>query len=101
MRVISRVRPKELKVKCTGHGNGAGGCGSFLGVSRADVYHTRGSSYDGSGEDYATICCPVCFICTDLSRPPSSWEVFDLPVKTPKKIIAETKKAQADSSSSA
>lgn len=52
--------------KCTGAGNGGGGCGAKLLVSEYDLYRTESHHYDGSSESYTTFCCPQCGVETDI-----------------------------------
>ncbi len=55
--------------KCTGAGNGDGGCGAIILVSGYDIYETS-SSCMGESEKYATFCCPACGMETDIKFPP-------------------------------
>lgn len=71
MKVLKRGRPQKgwsKKCKCTGDGNGAGGCGAQLLVEQADVFTTSSSHYDGSNESYYTFRCGACGVETDLPR---------------------------------
>lgn len=65
MRVIKKGTPQEIRVICSGRGNGKGGCGSTLGVTYDDIYHTQSHTRDDS-TSYATILCPACNKLTDL-----------------------------------
>ena len=56
----------SLKTKCTGAGNGNGGCGAVLLVEEGDLYFTHSSHYDGSNETYITFKCPECGVETDV-----------------------------------
>lgn len=96
MRLISKGTPEEIKVKCTGTGNGGGGCGATLAIEQKDIHRTCHEDYGGGTTYYATICCPECFILTDLSerRIPPRWTKWDdQESKSPKKIVNETKRA--------
>ena len=58
------------KFRCTGDGNGGGGCGAVLLVSQADLYKTSCQSYgDTSPEYFNTFCCPECGVETDVEVP--------------------------------
>lgn len=54
------------KAKCTGAGNGGGGCGAELLVEEGDLYITDSYHYDGSHETYVTFRCAQCGVETDL-----------------------------------
>lgn len=56
--------------KCTGKGNGGGGCGALLLVEATDLYYTYSSHYDGSNEVYITFCCTQCQVQTDIDNIP-------------------------------
>jgi hypothetical protein len=56
----------SIKEKCTGRGNGDGGCESLLLVEEEDIYVTSRSYYDGDIDYYYTFRCPVCGKETDL-----------------------------------
>lgn len=66
MKVLEKGEGWNLKVKCTGSGNGDGGCGSLLLVEENDIYVTAKNYYDGSTDLYFTFCCPVCGTETDI-----------------------------------
>lgn len=51
--------------KCTGAGNGHGGCGAELLVEQADVYMTHCYDYGGGHEVFNTFRCP-CGVQTDI-----------------------------------
>lgn len=55
-----------MEVKCTGSGNGGGGCGSRLLVERGDIYVTHSYDYGGGHDMYYTIRCPECNVQTDI-----------------------------------
>ena len=54
------------KFRCSGKGNGGGGCGALLLVSEYDVYETVSEHYDGSADYYNTFCCSECGVETDI-----------------------------------
>ena len=58
--------------KCTGSGNGGGGCKAELEVSVGDLFKTYSSHYDGSNETYVTFRCPCCRVLTDIANVPGS-----------------------------
>lgn len=60
----------STEVKCTGSGNGGGGCGATLRVDESDLYHTyRSVHYDD--ETFDTFTCINCGVETDLNNVPS------------------------------
>jgi len=70
MKVIKKGREQKgwaKRVKCTGKGNGGGGCGAILLVEQADLYETYSGHYDGSTDTYITFTCSGCGVETDLS----------------------------------
>jgi hypothetical protein len=92
VRVIKEGKPHEIKVKCTGAGNGKGGCCAILGVVADDIYHTQSSARDESTE-YATVCCPACFILTDVDEKkiPGGWKWASKKVETPERILKKVR----------
>jgi hypothetical protein len=78
MKVIKKGREQKgwsKEYKCTGKGNGGGGCGAILLVSEGDLYQTASHHYDGSSEYYTTFRCPCCSVQTDVEDVPSSVKV--------------------------
>jgi non-canonical (house-cleaning) NTP pyrophosphatase len=59
------------EAKCSGKGNGGGGCGAELLVEQTDLFRTSSSHYDGSTDYYNTFKCPNCGVKTDLENVPS------------------------------
>lgn len=55
---------KELK--CTGKGNGAGGCGAVLLVEEGDLFKTSSTARDET-TDYITFECCSCNVWTDVT----------------------------------
>lgn len=56
--------------KCTGAGNGDGGCGAKLLVEKDDLFQTY-ASYMGRDEDwFVTFECPECHVKTDIDKTP-------------------------------
>lgn len=52
--------------KCTGNGNGGGGCGAVLRVEEGDLFHTYRGYYDGSEDWFVTFRCCDCGVLTDI-----------------------------------
>ena len=70
MKVLKPGRPQagwSKEFKCTGGGNGEGGCGAKLLVSEYDLYLTHNYDYGGGHDVYTTFCCPQCGVETDIS----------------------------------
>lgn len=57
------------KFRCTGKGNGDGGCGALLFVEQNDLYETRRGYMDGSTDYYTTFTCSECGVETDVNIP--------------------------------
>ena len=71
MKVIKKGRPQKgcsEEFKCTGSGNGNGGCGAILLVEQDDVFSTSSHHYDGSSEYYTTFKCIECGVWTDIKK---------------------------------
>ena len=71
MKVLEKGRKQKgwsVEQRCTGHGNGEGGCNALLLVEAADLYQTTSGHYDGSTDRYVTFSCPECNVCTDLTK---------------------------------
>ena len=69
MKILKEGREQSgwsREMKCTGEGNGGGGCGASLLVSVNDMYYTYSHHYDGSSETYITFACPSCGVETDV-----------------------------------
>lgn len=78
MKVIKPGRPQKgwaCEKKCTGSGNGSGGCGAVLLVEEGDLFRTESHHYDGSSECYTTFRCPSCGVLTDIKDVPSNVRV--------------------------
>jgi hypothetical protein len=54
-----------MKKRCTGDGNGGGGCGALLLVEEADIFHTESYARDEMTR-YATFMCSECGVLTDF-----------------------------------
>ena len=66
MKVIEKGNNWNLERRCTGAGNGRGGCNSLLGIALDDIYLTYGGDYIEITDIYYTFKCPVCGVETDL-----------------------------------
>lgn len=70
MKTINKGKPWSKKVKCTGHGNGSGGCGAQLLIEKEDLYETSRECYgDSSPTYYTTFACQECGVETDIEVP--------------------------------
>lgn len=92
MKVLREGREQagwSVEARCTGAGNGMGGCGALLLVEEADVYQTQSQARD-STVCYPTFRCSECGILTDLDpKPPRRvWAGKVKPV-TPSEADAE------------
>lgn len=70
MKVLKKgrdVKGWSAELKCTGHGNGEGGCGSILLVEHSDLFETGRHCYDGSSDYFITFRCPECLVMTDIN----------------------------------
>lgn len=60
------------EVKCSGAGNGNGGCGALLLVDVSDLYQTYSSCMGRDEEWHATFQCVECGVLTDIKDYPGS-----------------------------
>jgi hypothetical protein len=70
MKVIKKGRKQKgwsKEFKCTGDGNGGGGCGALLLVEQADVYTTESHCRDEC-DTYHTFQCSSCGVETDIKE---------------------------------
>lgn len=70
MKVLEKGRAQKgwaIEARCTGSGNGGGGCKAKLLVEEGDIYLTHSGHYDGSNEKYTTFRCPECSVETDIA----------------------------------
>lgn len=98
MKVIKKGRPQKgwsNEFKCTGTGNGNGGCNATLLIEKIDLFTTYSSSYDGSNETYVTFECCECGVKTDIKNYPlcerdlpthSKWKDMKKKAKEPLRI---------------
>lgn len=87
MKVLEPGRQQQgwaTEAKCTGSGNGNGGCGAKLLVDESDLFTTSSQSYgDTSPEVYVTFKCAQCGVLTDITNyPRAKWG--DLPKRAPR-----------------
>lgn len=69
MKVVKKGRPQKgwaKKFKCTGRGNGDGGCGAELLVEEDDLFHTLSTAL-WETDYYITFRCSGCGVLTDIS----------------------------------
>jgi hypothetical protein len=88
MKVLERGRPQKgwsTEIKCTGSGNGGGGCGAKLLVEQVDLYKTYRNCRDES-DTFVTFTCCECGVETDL---PSETFPLNLMDKIPDKAKAD------------
>ena len=78
MKVLEKCEGWNLEVKCTGFGNGGGGCNSRLLIEPNDVYMTFSTDYLGDTDSYYTFCCPVCNAETDINAKKIPGRIRDL-----------------------
>lgn len=78
MKTVKKGRKQKgwaKKVKCTGSGNGGGGCGAILLVEQGDLYKTFRHCYGDSYPDvFITFACQECGVETDIEAPSSVTE---------------------------
>lgn len=87
MRVIKQGRPQKgwsMNRRCTGDGNGGGGCGAELLVEEADVFRT----FSDHRDYYATFMCCECLVLTDIEDYPHPLH------ELPSQLGSERKKRQ-------
>ena len=84
MKVLEKGPGWNLKQRCTGMGNGDGGCESLLLVEENDIYVTSHIDMTGDTDYYYTFCCPVCGKETDIMEK-------DLPYSIKSKKLVEYK----------
>lgn len=73
MKVLKPGREQKgwaTEVKCSGKGNGNGGCGALLLVEQDDLYHTESHARDETTV-YTTFRCCECGVQTDIDVPPN------------------------------
>lgn len=66
MKVIEEGKDWSIQQRCTGNGNGDGGCNSLLLVSKDDLYFDR-TVCDGNSTKYIFVFqCPMCNLWSDV-----------------------------------
>jgi len=79
MKVLEPGREQKgwaVQKRCTGDGNGGGGCGALLLVEQADIFLTESHARDETTR-YVSFKCPACGVTTDFDDdevPPHVWE---------------------------
>lgn len=68
MKVLEVGSGWSINQRCTGKGNGNGGCNSLLQVEKNDIYLTSRIDMLGDTDYFYTFRCPVCGIETDLKE---------------------------------
>lgn len=68
-----------VEAKCTGHGNGLGGCGAELLVEQPDMVYYKGSDYPIQRDSAVMFRCVSCGVLTDLPRAKWPPHPTDLP----------------------
>lgn len=70
MEVLEKGSGWSIKERCTGKGNGDGGCNSLLKIQEADLFKTETYCWRSSelNEECITFQCPVCNKYTDLDK---------------------------------
>ena len=82
MKVLEEGRDWNLEKRCTGYGNGGGGCNALLGIALDDIYQTYRGDYIEITEICYTFKCPVCGVETDL-------ETYEVPEVVKKKLMEQ------------
>ncbi len=70
--------------KCTGLGNGGGGCGALLLVEQGDIFRTTSHARDET-TNHVTFACHDCGVLTDMKIYGGPVRVGDLPLKNPRR----------------
>lgn len=68
MKVLEVGPGWSVQERCTGKGNGEGGCNSLLEVEKEDIYLTSHTDLTGDTDYYYTFRCAVCGVETDLNE---------------------------------
>ena len=66
MKVLEKGPGWSINQRCTGRGNGDGGCNSLLQVEIEDIYVTSHTDMIGDTDYFYTFRCPVCGKETDI-----------------------------------
>jgi hypothetical protein len=82
MKVLEKgVKGWSKEMRCSGKGNGGGGCKAKLLVEYADLFQTRESDFTGGGDLCVTFECPICGVWTDLPDASFRSHVAELPFR--------------------
>ena len=68
MKILEQGLGWNIKQRCSGKGNGMGGCNSLLLIEENDVYVTSSNDMLGDTDYYYTFCCPICGKETDIDE---------------------------------
>jgi len=68
MKILEKGPGWSIEQRCTGKGNGDGGCNSLLLVEKCDLYMTSHTDMVGDTDYYYTFRCPVCGMETDIDE---------------------------------
>ncbi len=68
MKVLEKGQGWSIEQRCTGKGNGDGGCNSLLLIEEDDFYTTFHTDLRGDKDCYYTFHCPVCGKETDIDE---------------------------------
>ena len=68
MKILKKGTPWSIECKCTGYGNGGGGCSSLLLIEDEDIYQTSSTDITGFTECYYTFKCPICGTETEIDK---------------------------------
>lgn len=68
MKVLEKGEGWNIEARCTGKGNGDGGCNAKLLVEKDDIYVTTRTDYVGDTDYFYTFCCPQCRVETDIEE---------------------------------
>lgn len=66
MKILEKSQGWNIEKRCTGIGNGGGGCNSLLLIEEHDIYVTSHIDMVGDTDYYYTFYCPVCGKETDI-----------------------------------
>lgn len=82
--------PWTIQHRCSGYGNGGGGCNALLLVGELDLRLTTPGHFNGNGEPlYVTFTCPVCLKETDLPQQYVPESVYERVKNNHKDIIKD------------
>ena len=82
MKVLEKGSGWKIEERCTGIGNGGGGCGAKLLVETEDIFLTHDYDIGGDHDMYYTFQCPECGVQTNLYK-------FDVPKHIRIKLLTD------------